>query len=87
MYEPCVTVWHALGKLNTLHDAVVKGHESDTEAVKTTFAKYDTDSNGSLDMPELARVATELGTELTKNELVAIFTLLDADKVRGVWSK
>lgn len=31
-------------------------------------------------MPELAHVAKELGTDLTKNELVAVFNLLDVDK-------
>ena len=77
----CVVVArHAVGKLNKLHAAVVQSHANEPEAMRATFAKYDADHSGALELPELAQVATELGTDLTKNELVAVFNLLDVDK-------
>ena len=43
------------------------------------FNRFDADGNGSLSASELALVASSLGAEFSKNELVAIFALLDRD--------
>ena len=75
-----VVARHAKAKLNRLHIALVAGHENDPEAIIAAFQKFDTDKNNCLSQPELALVAEQLGTHLTKNELGAIFGLLDSDQ-------
>jgi len=75
-----VVAHHAKGKLNRLHIALVAGHENDPESVLNAFRKYDTDNNNSLSAAELTMVAEELGTHFSKNEMTAIFTLLDTDR-------
>lgn len=71
--------WYASSKLNKLHTAMVRGHTDDIVYCKQMFNKYDLDTSGALDRPELVACAKELGSEFTSNELVAVFTLLDVD--------
>jgi len=71
---------HAKKKLNRLHVALVAGHENDSAAITEAFRKFDTDNNNSLSQAELALVANDLGTHFEKNELTAIFSLLDSDR-------
>ena len=71
---------HAKKKLNRLHAAIVAGHENDTASIADSFRKFDSDGNNSLSQAELALVADDLRTHLEKNELTAIFSLLDTDR-------
>jgi len=71
---------HASQKLNRMHIGLIAGHENDAEAIAAAFRKYDTDNNNSLSLAELTMVAEDLGTHFTKNEMVAIFSLLDGDR-------
>ncbi|KAJ1621822.1 hypothetical protein T492DRAFT_559177, partial [Pavlovales sp. CCMP2436] len=43
------------------------------------FRSADRDGDGSLDSSELAAVARQLGSDLSRDELVAVFDLLDGD--------
>jgi hypothetical protein len=73
-----VSFW-AKRKIQKIHTALVAGHENDPQAMQAAFDRYDTDGNGSLSASELALVASSLGAEFSKNELVAVFDLLDRD--------
>ena len=73
-----VSFW-AKRKIQKIHTALVMGHESDPQAMQEAFNRFDTDGNGSLSSSELAMVASDLGAAFTKNELVAVFDLLDRD--------
>ena len=50
------------------------------DAIRAAFNQHDTDGNGALSSAELALVAESLGAKFTKNELVAVFALLDRDR-------
>ena len=73
-----VSFW-AKRKIQKIHTALVMGHESDPQAMQEAFNRFDTDGNGSLSSSELAMVTSDLGAAFTKNELVAVFDLLDRD--------
>merc|ERR1719421_1875235 len=67
-------------KLNKMHTLLVTGNETNNEVILQKFREHDADGSGYLDHTELANVATALGvTALTKNELNAVFDLLDQD--------
>ena len=70
---------HASQKLNRLHAAMIQGHTDDLVYARSKFNEFDADNSGALEAPELAACAASLGSELSSNELVAIFSLLDVD--------
>ena len=70
---------YARAKLNRLHDALVGGHEQDPAAIRAAFGRYDKNGDGVMSPAELTLVASALGCQLTNDELVAVFGLLDRD--------
>lgn len=69
----------ASSKLNALHRAVTAAHGTKVEHIHAAFQEADSNRDGTLDSSEFALVAKRLGTELSPDELRAIFELLDQD--------
>eukprot|EP00808_Paulinella_micropora_P026181 g2859.t1 len=73
-----IVAFRAGKKLGSIYTQLHK--KKSEEELQQTFNKYDTDKSGALDPFELANVAAELGTPLDRNELGAVFALLDSDE-------
>ena len=77
----CVIVaCYAKSKLNRLHRALVANHDTDIGKMRSAFTQFDKDQSGALDPIELALLAEKLGSEMSKDQLYAIFCLLDINK-------
>jgi len=73
--------WRAGSKINALHQKMIENQSEavDMKSIQEAFHRYDTDRSGLLDVEELVAVTKALGTEFTKDELRAVFDLLDRD--------
>lgn len=78
VFSVLISCW-SKHKIQKVHNALVAGHEKDPQAIRSAFDRFDKDGNGSLNAAELALVASELGATFKKNELIAVFDLLDTD--------
>lgn len=68
-------------KLAALHNRLVAGFgDKSPGGVRAAFDRADSNKDDALDAVEFAQVASSLGTELTNDELEAVFGLLDSDR-------
>jgi len=62
-----------------VHSALVGNKSNDSTIILAAFQQADTDGNGSLDVDELNVVIRELGTDLTRKQMCAVFNSIDKD--------
>lgn len=55
--------------------------------VETVFAKYDTDNDGNVSMDELRQCMSDLGADITDEDLAKLFEGVDLDKSRALDKK
>eukprot|EP01038_Epipyxis_sp_PR26KG_P011939 gene11939-15981_t len=64
-----------------LHDwAGTHGDDDGGVSIEAAFAKYDENSNGEINAPELEKMLVDLGVQVTKERLAEAFATLDTNK-------